>query len=146
MPNQLPVGSTYNMVKYQFIATDVGNASGTLVAAQAGAVDYMMPYAGSVVGVTFRGSGSVGGTLTTGTLVPLVMINDVALAPFPELSVAIMPSQRGGYFTQDAQMSGYQFAAGSTIGLVYSKTGTVGPTSVVDITAEVWVLHQNVLY
>lgn len=146
MPNQLPVGSKYNVDKYTFTATDVGNASGTLIAGQTGAVDYTVPYAGSIIGVTFRGSGSVGGTLTTGTLVPLVMIDDVALAPFPELSVAIMPSQRGGYHTQDAQLSGYRFNAGASLGLVYSKTGTVAPTSVVDITAEVYVLYQDVQY
>lgn len=144
--NQLPVGSRYDVVKYTFQATDVGNASGTLIAGQTGATDYTVPYAGSVVGVTFRGSGTVGGTLTTGTLVPLVMINGVAADPFPEASVAILPSQRGGYFTQDAQTSGYQFAAGSYLGLVYSKTGTVAPTSALDITAEVWVLHQDIYY
>ncbi len=144
--NQLPIGTRYSLNKYTFQATDVADASGTLIAGQTGAVDYLMPYAGSVVGVTFRGSGSVGGTLTTGTLVPLVMVNGAAVAPFPVASVGIMVSQRGGYFTQDAQQSGYQFAAGSTVGLVYSKTGTIAPTSVVDITAEVWILQQDIYY
>lgn len=144
--NQLPVGSRYALNKYTFQATDVVDASGTLIAGQTGAVDYLAPYAGSVVGVTFRGSGTVGGTLTTGTLVPLVMINGAAVSPFPTASVGIMVSQRGGSYTQDAQMSGYQFAAGSTIGLVYSKTGTIAPTGALDITAEVWILHQDVYY
>lgn len=144
--NQLPVGTRYALEKYTFQATDVGDASGTLIAGQTGAVAYTVPYDGSIVGVTFRGSGSVGGTLTTGTLVPLVMVNDVAVAPFPTASVGIMVSQRGGYYTQDAQMSGYLFAKGSSIGLVYSKTGTIAPTSVVDITAEVWILHQDIYY
>lgn len=142
---QAQLGSTYNLVKYTFQATDVANASGTLIAGQTGAVDYTVPYDGSVVAVTFRGSGTVGGTLTTGTLVPLVMINGAAAAPFPASNVAIMPSQRGGYFAQDAQKAGYQFSAGSTLGLVYDKTGTVAPTTL-DITAEVWVLHENVRY
>jgi hypothetical protein len=146
MVNQLPVGSSYSLQKYFFSATDVGDASGTMIAGQSGAVDITMPYDGSVVGVTFRGSGTVGGTLTTGTLVPLVMINAAALSPFPTANVGIMVSQRGGYFTQDAQQSGYQFAKGSTVGLVYSKTGTIAPTSALDITAEVWVLHQNINY
>lgn len=146
MPNQLPVGSTYSVQKYLFSATDVGNASGTLVAVQSGAVDYTVPYAGSVIGVTLRGSGTVGGTLTTGTLVPLVMINGVAASPFPVSNVAVMPSQRGGYYTQDAQQAGYRFAAGSSLGLVYSKTGTVEPTSALDLTAEVWILHESIQY
>lgn len=146
MVAQTQLGSTYGVVKYTFQATDVGNASGTLIAGQTGAVDYTVPYAGSVIAVTFRGSGTVGGTLTTGTLVPLVMINGVAASPFPEASVAVMPSQRGGYYTQDGKQSGYGFAAGSTIGLVYSKTGTVAPTSALDLTAEVVVLLQEVHY
>lgn len=146
MPPQTQIGSTYNLQKYTFQATDVGNASGTLIAGQAGAVDYLVPYPGSVVGVTFRGSGTVGGTLTTGTLVPLVMINGTAVAPFPEANVAIMPSQRGGYHTQDAQTPGYRFPAGASIGLVYSKTGTVAPASALDITAEVWILHEEIHY
>lgn len=144
--NQLPVGSRYALEKYTFTATDVADASGTLIAGQTGASAYTMPYGGSVVGVTFRGSGTVGGTLTTGTLVPLVMINDAALSPFPTANVAIMVSQRSGYYTQDAQASGYQFAAGSSVGLVYSKTGTIAPTGALDITAEVWILHQDIYY
>ena len=146
--NQLPVGSRYTVSKYTFQATDVGDASGTLVAGQSGAVDYTSPYAGSVIGVSFRGSGTVGGTLTTGTLTPLVMINGASVGPFTSTvtSPDIMVSSRGGYVTQDAQMTGYQFAAGSTIGLVYSKTGTIAPTSALDITAEVWVLQQDVYY
>jgi len=146
MTAQTQLGSTYIPQRYDFMATDVGNASGTLIAGQTGAVDYTMPYDGSVIAVTFRGSGTVGGTLTTGTLVPLVMLNGVAASPFPEASVAIMPSQRGGYFTQDAQQAGYRFTAGSTLGLVYSKTGTVGPTSALDITADVWIVFEQVHY
>lgn len=144
--NQIPVGSRYNLVKYTFQATDVGDASGTLIAGQTGAVDYAVPYAGSVIGLSFRGSGSVGGTLTTGTLTPLVMINGVAAPAFSTTSLSIMVSQRGGVFNQDSQMISYLFASGSTIGLVYSKTGTIAPTSVVDITAEVYVLLQDVQY
>ncbi len=146
MVNQDLWGSKYSLQKYFFSATDVGDASGTLVAGQSGAVAITMPYEGSVVGVTFRGSGTVGGTLTTGTLVPLVMINGAALSPFPTANVGIMVSQQSGYYTQDAQQSGYEFAKGSSIGLVYSKIGTIAPTSALDITAEVWVLHQNINY
>lgn len=142
---QTQLGSTYNVQKYTFQATNVADASGTLIAGQTGAVDYLMPYGGSVIGVTFRGSGPVGGTLTTGTLVPLVMINGVAADPFPLANVAIMVSQRGGYYTQDGGKPGYLFPAGSTIGLVYSKSGTIEPTTL-DITAEVVVLHENVRY
>jgi hypothetical protein len=146
MGAQTQIGSTYNFRGYGFEATDVGNAAGTLTVGQSGAVDYVMPYDGSVIGVTFRGSGTVGGTLTTGTLTPLVMINGSAAAPFPTANVGIMPSQRGGYYTQDKQKSGYRFTAGQSLGLVYDKAGTVGPTSALDITAEVIVLFENVHY
>lgn len=144
--NQLPVGSRYNLTKYTFQATDVGNASGTLIAGQTGMVDYVMPYDGSVIGVTSRTSGTVGGTLTTGTLTPLVLIDGVALAPFSSTAPDVMVSQRGGVFTQDAQTIGYLFSKGAALGAVYSKSGTVAPTSTLDLMYEVWVLHQNVQY
>jgi hypothetical protein len=145
MTAQTSVGSTYEVMKYTFQATNVADASGTLIAGQTGAVDYTMPYDGSVIAVTFRGSGTTGGTLTTGTLVPLVMIDGIAASPFPVANVGIMVSQRGGYYRQDGQTPGYRFAAGSSIGLVYSKSGTIEPTTL-DITAEVVILHENVHY
>ena len=144
--NQLPVGSRYNLTKYTFSATDVGDASGTLIAGQTGMVDYVLPYDGSVIGISTRTAGTVGGTLTTGTLTPLILIDGVAITPFASTAPNTMVSQRGGYFTQDAQTTGYMFAKGSTLGAVYSKTGTIAPTSVLDLLYEVWVLHQNVQY
>lgn len=146
MVNQLPVGSNYSHQKYLFTATDVGNASGTLVAAQAGAVSYQIPWGGSVVGVSWYATGTVGGTLTTGTLTPLVMVNGSALTPFPNVAdMNIHVNSRGGYVNQDAQLPGYIFPQGATLGLVYSKSGTVEPTTL-DLTAEVWVLLQDVDY
>lgn len=145
MTAQTQLGSTYSVQKYTFQATNVADASGTLIAGQTGAVDYTMPYDGSVIAVTFRGSGTVGGTLTTGTLVPLVMINGVAASPFPVASVGIMVSQRSGLYRQDGQTPGYRFSAGASLGLVYSKTGTIEPTTL-DLTAEVVILHENVRY
>lgn len=146
MAAQSQLGSTFFPSSYRFEATDVTNAAGTLNLGQAGAVDYVMPYDGSVIGVTFRGSGTVGGTLTTGTLTPLVMINGAAAAPFAPTSANIMVSQRGGVVTQDGQKSGYRFTAGQSLGLVYDKTGTVAPSGALDITAEVIVLFENVHY
>lgn len=146
MAAQTQLGSTYFPAKYVFQATDVGNAAGTLIAGQSGAVDYVMPYDGSVIGLTFRGSGTVGGTLTTGTLTPLVMINGVAAPAFPSTNANIMVSQRGGVITQNGQQSGYRFTAGSSLGLVYGKSGSVAPTGTLDITAEVIVLFENVHY
>lgn len=147
MVNQLPVGSRYGLVKYLFQATDVGDASGTLTIPGSAGEAYPMPYPGSVVAVTWRGTGSVGGTLTTGTLTPIVMLNGSAVVPttFPT-SLSIMPSTRGSTFRQDAQVPAYRFAQDATLGLVYSKAGTIAPTGLVDITAEVWVLHEEIQY
>lgn len=146
MPNQIPVGSTYSLQKYLFYATDVGDASGTLTIPGSAAEAYPMVYPGSIVGVSWRGTGSVGGTLTTGTLTPILMVNGVALTPNFPTSLAIMPSTRGSTWRQDGQQSGFMLAQDATLGLVYAKAGTIAPTSLVDITAEVWVLHQNVQY
>lgn len=145
MVNQLPVGSTYTHRAYLFYAVDVDNASGTLLVPGSAAETYTMPWAGSVTGVVFKGSGTVGGTLTTGTLQPLVMVAGAALTPFSG-NPKIMVSQAGGYFNQDAQATGYRFAQGATLGAVYDKTGTVAPTGAMDLTVEVWVLHEQVQY
>jgi hypothetical protein len=147
MVNQLPVGSTYSLQKYLFSAVDVGDASGTLTVPGSGGEAYPMVYPGSIVGVSWRGTGSVGGTLTTGTLTPILMVNGAAITPTPfPSSLAIMPSTRGSTWRQDGQMAGFMLGQDATLGLVYSKAGTIAPTSLVDITAEVWVLHQNVQY
>lgn len=146
MVNQLPVGSRYSLQKYTFFAVDVGDAAGTLTIPGSGSEAYPMEYPGSIVGITWRGSGSVGGTLTTGTLTPLFMVNGAALTPTFPSSLAIMPSTRGSTWRQNGQQSGFNLNQDDTLGLVYDKAGTVGPTSVVDITAEVWVLHEQIQY
>lgn len=146
MVAQIGAGSVYSLQKYTFYATDVGDASGTLTIPGSGGEAYPMVYPGSVVGVSWRGTGSVGGTLTTGTLTPILMINGSAVTPAFPSSLAIMPSTRGSTWNQTGQQSGYRMAANDTIGLVYAKAGTIAPTSLVDITAEVWVLHEQVNY
>jgi hypothetical protein len=144
---QTQLGSTYSLQKYAFYGLDVGDASGTLLVPGSAGEAYPMPWDGSVVAVTWRGTGSVGGTLTTGTLTPIVMINGSAVVPttFPA-SLAIMPGTRGSTWRQDGQTPGYRVLQNQTLGLVYSKAGTIAPTSLVDITAEVWVLHEEVRY
>jgi len=147
MVAQTQLGSTYTLAKYSFFATDVGNAAGTLTIPGSGGEAYPMEYPGSIVGVSWRGSGTVGGTLTTGTLTPILMVNGAAITPTPfPTSLAIMPSTRGSTWRQDAQQSGFRFAQDATLGLVYDKAGTVAPTSTLDITAEVWVLHEDIHY
>jgi hypothetical protein len=146
MVNQLAVGSKYSLQKYLFFAVDVGNAAGTLTIPGSGGEAYPMEYPGSIVGVSWRGSGSVGGTLTTGTLTPILMKNGTAITPNFPTSLAIMPSTRGSTWRQDGQTSGFFLAQDDTLGLVYDKAGTVAPTSLVDITAEVWVLHEQIQY
>lgn len=147
MVAQTQIGSTYSLQKYTFYALDVGDASGTLLVPGSAGEAYPMVDPGSVVRISWRGTGSVGGTLTTGTLTPIVMINGTAVVPttFPS-SLAIMPSTRGSTFRQDGGAAGYHVNQDDTLGLVYNKTGTIAPTSLVDITAEVWILHENVRY
>ena len=146
MVNQLPVGSTYSLQKYDFFAVDVGDASGTLTLPGSGGEAYPMEYPGSIVGVSWRGTGSVGGTLTTGTLTPILMVDGVAVTPAFPASLAIMPSTRGSTWRQNGQQTGFHMAQDATLGLVYAKTGTIAPTGLVDITAEVWVLHEQINY
>lgn len=146
MVAQTQIGSTYSEQKYTFYALDVADASGTLLVPGSAGEAYPMPYPGSVIAVTWRATGSVGGTLTTGTLTPILMKNGVAITPAFPASLSIMPSTRGSTWRQDGQTSGFRLAQNDTLGLVYSKAGTIAPTGLVDITAEVWVLHEEVRY
>lgn len=146
MVAQSQLASTFVPCLYNFTATDVTNAAGTMVALQSGATEFVMPFDGSVVGVTMRGSGTVGGTLTTGTLTPIVMINGATVPSFGAPSADIMVSQRGGVVNQDARKPGYRFTAGQTLGLSYEKSGTVAPSGALDVNAQVVVLFENVHY
>lgn len=145
MVAQTQVGSTFTVQKYLFQATDVTNAAGTMTIPGSGGNDYPLPFGGSVLGVTFRGSGTVGGTLTTGTLTPVVMINGATIASFSN-PPTIMTSTRGGSFMQEGRAPGFTFPKDATLGLSYTKAGTVEPAGALDVTAEVWVLHEEVRY
>ena len=146
MVAQTQVASTFSVQKYTFIATDVTNAAGTLTIPGSGGGVYPMLSDGSVIGMTFRGSGTVGGTLTTGTLTPVVMVNGATIAAFPSTAPDIMVSQAGGVYQQAARKPGYTFQAGATLGLSWTKAGTVAPSGVLDVTAEVWVVHEELRY
>ncbi len=145
MVAQTQIGSTFTVQKYLFQATDVTDAAGTMVIPGSGGAVYPMPFDGSILGVTFRGSGSVGGTLTTGTLTPVAMVNGATIVSFSN-PPTIMPSTPGGSFMQDGRSPGFTFVRGATLGLSYTTAGTVAPTGVVAGTAEVWVLHEEVRY
>lgn len=116
------VASNKQVIYLPFFATDIGDADGTLYG-QATTPEYVMPFRGSVVGF----SGTLNGTLTTGTLQINPMINGSPAGAFTPAAALMHVNQTGVYYTHGGRKSGYEFQAGARIGATYQKTGTIAP-------------------
>jgi hypothetical protein len=138
--NQTQVGSTYNVVALPFAKTDIGNANAEMSTVQgADQLYYTMPANGAVIGVSF----AMSGTLTTGTLTLVPTKNTTGtLDAFTD---TVFGNQVSMYEMRDADAGDTRFAAGDTIGLQYTKDGTVAPTTR-DATALLFVLLEEVRY
>lgn len=124
MVAQTSLGSRKQVVYLPFYATDIGDAPGTLVG-QATTPEYILPNRGSIVGVT----GTLNGTLTTGTLTLQPTINGSLCPAFTNSGALLHLNQNGASYMQGGRKANYTFAAGSRIGLIYGKSATVAPTT-----------------
>lgn len=140
MASQTAIGSTKVPVALHFGTLGIGNAAGTLNTPVASVKEYTMPVGGSVIGFAVNMSG----TLTTGTLQFTPTKNGNTMAnTFSNGTVNI--GTLGNSETQLAQQGGFSFNAGDTIGLTFSKTGTVAPLTR-DAAAILMVLLDNYNY
>lgn len=120
--SQSPVGTKKQIVLLPFAATDITDANGTLISNQATTNDYVMPFPGSILGMT----SNLNGTLVTGTLNFQAVINGSLSPAFPDAASVRANQQRGSY-TQEAYRSNFIFSAGQRLGLMYQKAGTIAP-------------------
>jgi hypothetical protein len=124
MASQTPIGSTKIPLALPFGTLQIGNAAGTLYTPITTLTEYRMPRHGWVIGL----STNLTGTLLTGTLSFYPTLNGSPMTnSFSNGTVNI--GTFGNYERDQAQQPGFQFSDSDTIGVGFSKTGTVTPTT-----------------
>ena len=124
MASQTGIGSTKIPMPLVFGTISIGNASGTLYTNISSLTEYRMPRRGSVIGFGVN----LTGTLATGTLTFYPTLNGVPMTnSFSNGTVNI--GTLGNYERDQAYQGGFWFVASDTIGLGFTKAGTVTPTT-----------------
>lgn len=122
MGNQLqePIAITNNVIALVFQTTDIPDAAGTAKSLQATTDDYIMPFAGSVIGIGVV----LNGALSTGTVTFNPAINGTGNTT---LGTAVLNGTQRNYAS--IQSRRINFTAGQRVGVVWTKSGTVSPTT-----------------
>ena len=124
MASQTPIGSTKVPIALPFGTTAIADAAGTLYTTVISLTEYRMPKRGSVIGMSVN----LSGTMNTGTLTFYPTLNGAPMSnTFSNGTVNI--GTYGHYERDQAGQGGFSFAAGDTVGLGFSKAGTVEPTT-----------------
>ena len=100
----------------------LGNANGTLFTAQGTVTEYVMPVGGSIIGY----GANLDGTLTTGTLTFAPTINGTASSATFAAGTLVL---QHAYQTTQSDSANLTFNAGDTVGLMWTKAGSVTPTT-----------------
>jgi hypothetical protein len=124
-----------NVVALTFNATDVPNAAGTAVAAGGTGNEYVMPFAGSIIGISAKSNAA----FTTGTVTLRPTINGAANTG---ITIPLSSANQSNYASKPADT--VRFAAGAAIGVDWTKTGTVAPTTN-DLVITLFVLLEDML-
>lgn len=136
MPNviQEDIAVTRYLVPLVFQATDIPDAAGTASGIEPTTPEYAMPFRGSVVGISVRHNAAlVGGTLTWRPT-----INGTANTG---ITTTTSSSAQGNQATKAANL--VNFVKGARLGVDWTKSGTVNPTTT-DATIVLWVLLEEV--
>lgn len=137
MALQTDIGSTKVPIALHFQTTDIADANGTLNSIVAAVDEYVMPVSGSIIGF----GAQLNGTLTTGTLTFAPTKNGVALSE----SFSATLTADSAYQIRQANDPVWTFNAGESVGLMWTKEGTVAPTTR-DAAALLFVLLDPVKY
>lgn len=116
-----------------FTVTNLGDANGSALAGGAGDA-FVAPYAGSIIALSVRHNAD----LTGGVINWKATINGTAN---DNLSVVTDDTNQQAFDSCEAHV--IPFDAGDYIGLAYTKTGTVAPTTT-EVAAMVRVVYHNV--
>lgn len=121
---QSNVASSKQVAYLPFYATDIGDTNGTLFG-QASTPTYIAPSKGSVLGF----SGTLNGTLSTGSLQFSAMINGSISPAFDDATALMHVNQTGVKYLQSGRKANFTFAAGAGLGMTWQKSGTIAPTT-----------------
>ena len=140
MTAQTLLGSRRPIVALPFSAYNVADADGTLYAENVigtvgSNVEYPMPSSGSIVAFAVHDNAG----LSTGTLTFHATVNSNSYnRQFPGTYNALHVTQQTAYDKIPAERSRFTFTAGQRVGLVWTKSGTITPTTT-DLSATLYV-------
>lgn len=140
MASKTAIGSSKVPVALPYGTLAVGNASGTLYSLISSITGYVAPKGGWVIGM----SALLSGTLTTGTLNFYPTKNGAPMTnTFANGTINIGTLSN---FERDvSQQGGFAFKQGDTIGMGWSTTGTIAPTTR-DLNGIVMILMDDYQY
>jgi hypothetical protein len=135
MPKNLileDIVTTNHLVPLTFYAADVTDAPGT-AAASLGGNEYVMPWAGSVVGISVAHNAD----LTGGVITWNPTVNGTAKTALG--TTTSDPTQRNSARVDTGVVN---FTRGQRLGVKWTKTGTVAPETT-DVTITLWVMVED---
>ena len=122
------------VVPLVFQTTDVPDAAGTAKTVQVGSDDYVMPWAGSIVGISVRHNAD----LTGGAITWRPTIDGTANTT---MTVLTDDTHQQAYKTHAGR--DIPFAAGARLGVDWTESGTVAPATT-DVAIVLFVLLEGV--
>lgn len=128
------IAITLPMVVLAFQASNVPDAAGNAKAVEPASNDYVMPWRGSIVGMSVRSNADYSG----GVLTFRPTINGTANTG---LTAVMDDTNQQAYSRKDARI--INFAAGDRLGVDWVKSGTVAPTTT-DVVITLFVLLEDV--
>lgn len=131
---QEAIAITMPMVALPFQASNVPDAAGNAKAVEPASNEYIMPWRGSIVGIAVRSNADY----TGGTLTFRPTINGTANTT---LTAVLDDTNQQAYSRKDARS--INFAAGDRLGVDWTKSGTVAPTTT-DVVITLFVLLEDV--
>lgn len=124
MAAQTPLGSSKIPIALPFGTTAIGNVDGTFYTTVISLLEYRMPKRGSVIGMSVN----LTGTLATGTMTFYPTKNGAPMTnSFSNGTVNI--GTFGNFERDQAEQGGFSFKESDTIGIGWTKTGTIAPTT-----------------
>lgn len=117
---QEQIAITTYLVPLVFQAVDVPDAAGNAKTVESGSNDYVMPWAGSIVGMSVRHNAD----LTGGTITWRPTIGGTANAT---MTCTTDDTNQQDYAVTEGRA--VPFTAGARIGVDWTKSGTVAPTT-----------------
>lgn len=127
------IATAYHLVPLVFQASNVPDSTGNAKAVEPASNEYLMPWRGSIVGLSVRHNAD----LTGGAITWRPTIGGTANTT---LTVLTDDTHQGAYGAVEADR--IPFAAGALLGVDWTKSGTVAPTTT-DVTITLWVLVEN---